>query len=127
MNTCGMRGHDPTCGAVIDGWTYLDMYADDNRTLLDVTSRPDAPSPAPMRAGKGYDLGRLVAEGLARAPELTRAGVRDGLEQIKWLPAAEGHEGTLLGFGHRDRGGLHGRYLVLRQWRDGRSVQVGSS
>ncbi len=23
-----------------------------------------------------------------------------------------------------DRGALHGRYLVLRQWRDGKSVQV---
>jgi len=43
---------------------------------------------------------------------------------VKWLPAAEGHEGTLLGFGVHDRGALHGRYLVLRQWLDGESVEV---
>jgi hypothetical protein len=78
----------------------------------------------PMVSAVGYDLGRLVAEGLARAPERTRPGVRDGLEQVKWLPAAEGHEGTLLGFGAHDRGALHGRYLVVRQWRDGVSVQL---
>ena len=43
---------------------------------------------------------------------------------MKWLPAAEGHEGTLLGFGKYDRGALHGRYLVLRQWLDGKSVEM---
>jgi branched-chain amino acid transport system substrate-binding protein len=54
-----------------------------------------------------------VAEGLARAPSNSPAiGVRTGLEQVKWLPAAEGEEGTLLGFGIQDRGALHGRYLV---------------
>ena len=75
-------------------------------------------------AAKGHDVGRLVAEGLARAPELTRAGVRHGLEQVKWLPAAEGHEGTLLGFGIQDRGALHGRYLVVRQWLGGQTIQA---
>ena len=71
--------------------------------------------------------GEMVAEGLARAPERTRDGVKEGLEQIKWLPAAEGYEGTTLGFGHRDRGALHGRYLVLRQWRQGHSVELAES
>ncbi len=80
-----------------------------------------------LAAAKGYDLGRLVAEGLARAPEFTREGMRHGLECVKWLDAAEGHEGTLLGFGTYDRGALHGRYLVLRQWRDGHSVEINQS
>lgn len=46
---------------------------------------------------------------------------------MKWLAAAEGYEGTLLGFGNHDRGALHGRYLVLRQWLDARSVEVSAS
>jgi branched-chain amino acid transport system substrate-binding protein len=46
---------------------------------------------------------------------------------VKWLPAAEGYEGTVLGFGIQDRGALHGRYLVVRQWVGGRSVEVGNS
>jgi hypothetical protein len=46
------------------------------------------------------------------------------LEQVKWLPAAEGEEGTLLGFGVQDRGALHGRFLVVRQWSGGKSVEA---
>lgn len=120
MNAAGMRGHDPATAAKIDGWIYPDLYSDHNRTLA-ANLDPAAPV---FRSAVGHDMGRLVAEGLARSPELTRDGVRLGLEQIKWLPAAEGKEGTLLGFGVRDRGALHGRYLVMRQWREGKSVEV---
>lgn len=124
MNTAGLRGYAPDVARVIDQWTYVDMHADDNTTLFSVRERLGLGAAAGFGVAIRYDLGQLVAEGLARAPEWTREGVRDGLEQVKWLPAAEGHEGTLLGFGHRDRGALHGRYLVLRQWLDGTTVQV---
>jgi branched-chain amino acid transport system substrate-binding protein len=124
MNTAGMRGHQPGWALAVDGWTYVDMYADDNRTLAALAERMGPEGWNPMVAAVGYDLGRLVAEGLARAPQWTPSGVRAGLEQVKWLPAAEGHEGTLLGFGIRDRGALHGRYLVLRRWQSGVSTQV---
>jgi branched-chain amino acid transport system substrate-binding protein len=125
MNTAGMRGHLPGWAAQLDGWTYVDLYADDNAVLAAVRARLGVGIDSGPFPAFGWDLGQLAAEGIARAPELTRAGVRDGLEQIKWLPAAEGHDGTLLGFGHHQRGGLHGRYLVLREWRDGRSVVSG--
>jgi branched-chain amino acid transport system substrate-binding protein len=124
MNTAGLRGYAPEFARLIDGWVYVDMFADDNRTLRSLLERRQLSAAKSTAAAKGYDLGRLVAEALARAPERTRDGTREGLEAIKWLPAAEGHEGTLLGFGRYDRGALHGRYLVLRQWRDGRSIQV---
>lgn len=126
MNTAGLRGYAPDYARVIDGWTYVDMHSDHNRTLAALRERHDIPPARALAAAKGHDLGRLIAEGLARAPELTREGVRQGLEKIKWLPAAEGEEGTLLGFGPQDRGALHGRYLVLRQWRDGLSVQISA-
>ena len=124
MNTCGMRGYDPEFGRVIDGWVYVDMHSDANSTLAAVRKRLNLSPDDGPRPAFGYDLGQLVAEGLARAPERTRDGVKEGLEQVKWLPAAEGYEGTLLGFGNHDRGALHGRYLVLRQWREGRSVEL---
>jgi branched-chain amino acid transport system substrate-binding protein len=123
MNTAGMRGHLPGWAERLDGWTYVDMYADDNAVLAAAHERMgSAPQAGPFVAF-GWDLGRLAAEGLARAAEPSRRGVKDGLERIKWLPAAEGHDGTLLGFGHHQRGALQGRYLVLREWRDGASVQ----
>jgi branched-chain amino acid transport system substrate-binding protein len=124
MNTAGMRGHLPGWAERLEGWTYVDMYADDNQVLAAARARLGHGTQAGPFVAFGWDLGQLAAEGLARAPGPTRAGVRDGLEQIKWLPAAEGHDGTLLGFGHHQRGALHGRYLVLREWREGASVQI---
>jgi len=127
MNTAGLRGYQPDFAEAIDGWTYIDMHSDHNATLKALRQRLNVPPQQAVWAAKGHDLGRLVAEGLARAPDFTREGVRHGLEQVKWLPAAEGMEGTLLGFGIQDRGALHGRYLVLRQWVDGRTVEVGGN
>lgn len=127
MNTAGLRGYAPEFARVIDGWHYVDMHSDHNTTLAALRKRLGIPDADSLKAAKGYDLGRLVAEGIARAPELSRKGMLVGLEQVKWLPAAEGHEGTLLGFGNFDRGALHGRYLVLREWQGGRSVQIDES
>lgn len=124
MNTAGIRGYHGDYAAVVDRWAYVDMHSDGNRTLAALRQRLGLRPSAALSAAKGYDLGRLVAEGLARAPEVTREGVREGLERVKWLPAAEGREGTLLGFGVQDRGALHGRYLVMRQWRDGHSIET---
>ncbi len=123
MNTAGIRGYAPDFAQAIEGWVYVDMHADGNHTLAALRQAHKIPPSGALAAAKGYDLGRLMAEGLARASEHTRVGVRKGLEQIKFLPAAEGHEGTLLGFGHYDRGALHGRYLVLRQWWNGESIE----
>lgn len=126
MNTAGLRGYAPDFARVIDRWVYVDMHSDGNTTLAALRQRLGLSLASSCAAAKGYDLGRLVAEALARAPERTRRGVKEGLEQVKWLAAAEGYEGTLLGFGNRDRGALHGRYLVLRQWLDARSVEVSA-
>jgi len=122
MNTAGLRGYDPDFARRVEGWAYVDMHSEDNRTLqayLAATGRSEG-SPR-FREALGYDMGRLVAEGIARAPDLTRTGLKEGLERITWLPAAEGREGTTMGFGVQDRGALKGRYMVMRQWVDGRS------
>lgn len=125
MNTAGLRGYHGDFAAAIDGWVYIDMHSDHNRKLTELRERMGVPPQGAVWAAKGHDLGRLVAEGLARSTEFTCEGVKSGLEQVKWLPAAEGEEGTLLGFGIQDRGALHGRYLVLRQWLGGQTLEVG--
>lgn len=124
MNTAGLRGYHGDFAASCDGWFYVDMHSDSNLTLQALMRELDAPPQRRLAAAKGHDLGRLVAEGIARAQDLGREGIRIGLEHVKWLPAAEGEEGTLLGFGIHDRGALHGRYLVVRQWRDGETVEA---
>jgi branched-chain amino acid transport system substrate-binding protein len=106
-----------------EDWVYVDSVSDDNavRARLRAHAARTAAGPIGLAA---YDMGRLVGEALARAAHLTRAGVRDGLERVKQLPAASGMDGTTMGFGQFDHGALKGRYLVLRRWHDGQTVQV---
>lgn len=125
MNTAGVRGYYGDFAQVADRWAYIDMFSDTNLTLTAKREELGLPFAQSLALAKGHDLGRLVAEGIARAPELTREGLKHGLQAVKWLPAAEGHEGTLLGFGIQDRSALHGRYLVVRQWQDGQTVELG--
>jgi ABC-type branched-subunit amino acid transport system substrate-binding protein len=124
MNTAGLRGYHGDFAQVCDGWFYIDMHSDGNQTLAALREARGVPPEKALWLAKGYDLGRLVAEALARAPEFSREGLKLGLEKVKWLPAAEGEDGTLLGFGIQDRGALHGRYLVVRQWVGGKTVEI---
>jgi ABC-type branched-subunit amino acid transport system substrate-binding protein len=106
-----------------EGWVYVDTVADDNavRARLREKSRRSASGPVLLAA---YDIGRLFGEAVARASHLTRAGIRDGLERVKLLPATSGVDGTTMTFGAWDHAALKGGYLVLRSWRGGESVQV---
>ena len=107
--------HDRQAAREWEGWAYPDTVSEANpiyASLGDV---------GPGAAGQ-YDIGRLIGEALARARVASSRGMLDGLEQVKAIPAASGEPGTLMGFGRSDRGALKGRYLVVRQWRDGRSV-----
>jgi hypothetical protein len=114
----------PEWTRVWEGWTYADGVADDNQLLTHLRSQLGADaSPGPGTAA-AYDLGRLVAVGVGRAVHLTRDGVRDGLERIKLLRATIGREGTTMGFGRWERSALKGQFLVLRQWHEGRTLQI---
>jgi ABC-type branched-subunit amino acid transport system substrate-binding protein len=106
-----------------EGWVYVDTVSDSNpvRAALAERSAPHGASPIGAAA---FDIGRLVGEGLVLADEPTPAGVREGLERVKRLPAASGKAGTSMGFGRWDHGALKGEALVLRAWRGGRTVEV---
>ena len=82
-------------------------------------------TPAPARGEilrRAADLMEHQFENIGR--DLTREGVRESLERVKQLPATSGYDGTTMGFGVYDHAALKGRYLVLREWRDGDTVQV---
>ena len=74
-------------------------------------------------AAGAYDMGRLLAEAIARAHGVTRDAIAEGFDRVKALPSATGRADTLMGFGRCDRGALKGQYLVIRQWRDGKTVE----
>jgi ABC-type branched-subunit amino acid transport system substrate-binding protein len=105
-----------------EGWVYVDTVADTNALRQHLRERSPASAAGPVGVA-AYDIGRLLGEGLVRCQHLTRAGVRDGLERVKRMPATTGAPGTTMGFGCWDHGALKGPFLVLRQWRDGRTVQ----
>src|SRR5262249_44800315 len=79
-----------------EDWVYVDTLSDENRVRATVRERDRATVAGPVGTA-GYDIGRLLAEAFARTDHLTRAGVREGLERVKRLPAASGHEGTTMG------------------------------
>lgn len=124
MNAAGMRGVDPEFGRDIDRWAYPDMYSDDNELLARLHGQLDESGGGINALAFGYDMGQLVAEAIARSEELTRDGIRAGLERIKLVPAACGRPGTTLGFGRWEREALKGDYLVMRRWVDGASVEI---
>jgi len=125
-NSALMYGHaSPEWARAWHGWRYVDAYSDGNTVLRGILARlGEQPGVAAVTAAAAYDMGRLVAEGIASAPAATRAGVKDGLERVKLMPAALGADGTTMGFGNWERAALKGRYLVLREWLAGRSVEV---
>lgn len=126
-NSALMYGHaSPDWRREWDGWCYVDAYADRNPVLRDVLTRLGDGAAAPVTVGAAYDMGRLVAEAIGAAPSPTRSSVHAGLERVKLVPAALGAAGTTMGFGRWDRAALTGRYLVLRAWREGASVEVES-
>jgi ABC-type branched-subunit amino acid transport system substrate-binding protein len=106
-----------------EGWVYVDGVSDENTQRIRLAEKAPKTARGPVGVA-AYDIGRLLGEAIARSTHLTRAGLRDGLERVKRLPAATGMDGTVMGFGNWDHGALKGRYLVLRSWRDGKTVQV---
>ncbi len=105
-----------------EGWVYVDTVSDANTERAALRDRSPRSAAGPIGVA-AYDMGRLLGEALERADHLTRDGVRRGLESVKALPAASGSPGTTMGFGPWDHGALKGPYLVLRTWRDGRTVE----
>jgi ABC-type branched-subunit amino acid transport system substrate-binding protein len=119
---------DPQWAQGWDGWTYIDTISESNPRYRSFAA---AATEAGHAAGPGaagiYDMGRLLAEGIARARALTRDEIVRGLERVKSLPSATGRPDVLMGFGRYDRGALKGQYLVIRQWRDGHSIEWAGS
>lgn len=106
-----------------EDWTYVDTVSDANpwRRALGERSPRSAAGPIGVAA---YDMGRLLGEALERVSHLTADGVRQALEEVKAIPAASGRPGTVMGFGPWDHGALKGPYLVLRSWRQGKTVEL---
>jgi len=108
-----------------DGLVWVDQYEPRNATLqafeaayrarFGVDPLPHAIPPA------SYDMMTLMVEGLRRAPNLSRAGLKAGLEQVRQIPAAAGGLAPVMGFCKWDRQALKGPdVMTYRRVRGGR-------
>src|SRR3954471_4395501 len=84
--------------------------------------RFDGRRPMHCYTAQGYDMGNVVAHGLALAKPASRDGLRRALEQVRRVPATVGGPGTSISFGPYDHRGYKGDYIVMRQIRNGENI-----
>jgi branched-chain amino acid transport system substrate-binding protein len=115
-------------GGVIDnfeGWVGVDQFDERNQaftSMLDRFEKRFGRRPVHCYTAQGYDMGNVVAHGLASAKPHSREGLRAGLETIRRLDATAGGPGNHISFGSYDHRGYKGDYIVMRQIRDGKNI-----
>jgi branched-chain amino acid transport system substrate-binding protein len=109
----------PTGMASVKGWVGVDQYDEENPVsarFLDGIEAKKGFRPANGPAMFVYDTCRVIAHGIGLAENLSPPGVRDGLEKVKWLPAATGATGSMLNLGRwQHRAWFGTQYLVMRE------------
>jgi branched-chain amino acid transport system substrate-binding protein len=128
MNTAIMWAvQSPEWALALEGWIGIEQCTDfraetANPNVLPLFDRFE------VRFGRrvehfmialAYDQARVVMEGLTRAPVLTPAGVKEGLERIRMMPCALGGPRTYIGFGRQDHRAYKGDYLMMKRIRNG--------
>jgi ABC-type branched-subunit amino acid transport system substrate-binding protein len=113
-----------------EGWIGTSVVDEDNQAMRHMVTLYEARYGAQPVALDGavnyYDCARTALEAVIAAPILSPQGVKEGLEQIKWLSAAAGGDANVISFGPWDHMGMKGRdSYVLRRIEDGRSVFHG--
>jgi ABC-type branched-subunit amino acid transport system substrate-binding protein len=117
----------PEWMAALEGWVGVDQWCEDNPLSQPVFDRFAAVTGTRKEHTVvllTYDTARLIAEGLARANLLTPKGVKEGLEKVRMLWAANGGPRTHMSLGPYDHKAYKGDWLVLRKVERGRTVWV---
>ena len=109
-----IEGLAPYAGLIdnFEGWVGVDQFDERNVTftsMLDRFEKRFGRRPVHCYTAQGYDMGNVVAHGLARAKPHSREGLWRGLETIRRLDAAAGGPGNDISFGPYDHRGYKGR------------------
>ncbi|WP_081809401.1 ABC transporter substrate-binding protein [Mycobacterium sp. URHB0044] len=108
-----------------EGWAGIDQFSENNevgQAMLDRFEKRYGRRPDHCYTTIGWDIGMAAAEGIGLSKPKDRYGFREGLEQVRMLPAANGGKGTVISFGPNDHRGYKGDYIVVRQVRDGKNI-----
>ncbi|MCX8072575.1 MAG: ABC transporter substrate-binding protein [Candidatus Binatia bacterium] len=117
----------PEWMAALEGWYGIDQLCEQNPRLQPVLDRVAAATGKRCDhtvTALAWDTAMLIAEGLARAPLLTPAGFKEGLEKVRMLPAVNGGPRTHISMGPFDHKGYKGDWLLIRKIEGGRTVFV---
>ena len=128
--TCASRWASAIASGInCSGAVGVDQFDERNVTftsMLDRFEKRFGRGPVHCYTAQGYDMGNVVAHGLARAKPHSRDGLRRSLETIRRLDAAAGGPGNHISFGPYDHRGYKGDYIVMRQIRSGQNVLAPS-
>jgi ABC-type branched-subunit amino acid transport system substrate-binding protein len=114
-----------------EGWVGIDQYCPQNPHVEPFRASferrhgsppPMWPNAIPLLA---YDTARVMAEALHRAPILTGPGLKDGLERIRFMPAATGGPRTHIACSPYDHKMFKGDWLLYGKITGGRLVFEG--
>ncbi|API61106.1 hypothetical protein BSL82_11650 [Tardibacter chloracetimidivorans] len=107
----GMRG--------AHGFYGLDLYDEENpltREFTESFEKRFGYRAANYYTVTGYDIANVVAHGIGYGHPISPAGVKRGMELVKYLPAVSGGPGTLISYAPYVRRGWMGKdYLVVRE------------
>jgi ABC-type branched-subunit amino acid transport system substrate-binding protein len=101
-----------------EGWVGIDQWCPENRHMQRFHDRFVArygkePNQWPNAIpGLAYDMAAIVVEALHRAPILTPHGVKQGIERIRFMPAATGGPDTHIAGGPYDHQLFKGDWLL---------------
>jgi ABC-type branched-subunit amino acid transport system substrate-binding protein len=108
-----------------EGWVGIDQFCPDNRMASGFHERyvarygddpPMWPNAIPVLA---FDTARVIVEAAFRAPVLTGWGMKEGFEQIRFMPSGTGGPQTHIAGGPYDHQLFKGDWLLYGRIRDG--------
>jgi ABC-type branched-subunit amino acid transport system substrate-binding protein len=110
--------------AGLEGWHGVDQLGEDgaNPNYEAMLQRFEARFGRVSRnvvVALSYDTARAAMAGIGNARIATPEEVKAGLEQIKWMPCANGGPGCYLTFAEYDHRGYKGDFLTIRELRGG--------
>jgi ABC-type branched-subunit amino acid transport system substrate-binding protein len=108
----------------LEGWHGVDQLGEDgaNPNYTAMMERFKARFGRESRnvcVALGYDMARAAMLGISNALIPVPEEVKNGLEQIKWMPCANGGPGCYITFAPYDHRGYKGDFLTIRHLRKG--------
>ncbi|MGE0387548.1 MAG: ABC transporter substrate-binding protein [Gammaproteobacteria bacterium] len=111
----------------LEGWTGLDQIHEGNPTfqgMLDKFQARYGRRPFHVYTALGFDHGMVIADTLSRAKPPSPKGFKEALERLRMRPACVGGPDTIISFGAFDNRGYKGRYITVRDIRNGKEALV---